>query len=88
MTDDLINRQNEQIEKLEKVERFATKTIEKQEAEIERVIKEYAARLKKVKVYSSERNESVVPVAQIDWVGQWFIKEMTEQRKEDENADR
>lgn len=40
------------------------------------VIKEFAMRLKKVKVYSLERRENVVPVAQIDWVGQWFIKEM------------
>lgn len=34
---DLINRQKEQIKKLENIERFATKTIEKQEAEIERL---------------------------------------------------
>lgn len=34
---DLINRQQEQIKKLETIERFATKTIEKQDAEIERL---------------------------------------------------
>lgn len=34
---DLINRQKAQIQKLEKIERFATKTIEKQDAEIEKL---------------------------------------------------
>lgn len=34
---DLINSQKEQIKKLENIERLATKTIEKQEAEIERL---------------------------------------------------
>lgn len=34
---DLINRLQEQIKKLENIERFATKTIEKQDAEIERL---------------------------------------------------
>jgi Na+-translocating ferredoxin:NAD+ oxidoreductase RnfC subunit len=34
---DLIKRQQEQIKKLETIERFATKTIEKQTAEIERL---------------------------------------------------
>ena len=37
----LINRQNEQIEKLENIERIATKTIETQNAEIERLQNTY-----------------------------------------------
>ena len=65
---DLINRQQAEIERLEKELNTLTKQCYKAG------IKDFAERLKDKKVYSTERHENIVPVAVIDWT----VKEMTE----------
>jgi hypothetical protein len=63
-TNDLINRQQAEIKQLETIERVATKTIEKQDAEIERLKKENHQFADLGKTYSEVRAEAIKEFAE------------------------
>lgn len=101
---EVINHYEEQVQKFEKVEQFATKTIEKQQAKIEKLENEKV--LNSVRFFSSVKSEAIKEFAErfkcnasilcdkvtglpcsytiSNYNFNRLVKEMTEQRKEDE----